>query len=117
MLRKVEPYVTYGFPTLSTIRRLIYKRGYVKSQGRRIPITDNRIIERALGRFGITCIEDLIHEISTCGPRFKVANNFLWPFKLNNPRGGYRDKRHPFTTKGDWGMREWEINEFITKCL
>jgi large subunit ribosomal protein L7e len=117
MIRRIEPYVTYGFPTVATIRRLIYKRGYVKVNGRRTAITDNRIIEKALGRVGITCIEDLIHEIVTCGPNFKAANNFIWPFKLNNPRGGYRNKRHPYITKGDWGLREWAMNDFIKQVL
>merc|ERR1712157_39307 len=30
MLRLIEPYVTYGFPTKSTIEKLIYKRGFGK---------------------------------------------------------------------------------------
>jgi 60S ribosomal protein uL30 len=70
-----------------------------------------------LGKTGITCVEDLIHEIATCGPNFKKANNFLWPFKLNNPRGGYKNKRHPFMTRGDWGARENEINTFINRMI
>ena len=46
-------------------------------------------LEKALGEQGIVCMEDLIHEIVTCGPNFKKANNFLWPFKLSNPKGGF----------------------------
>jgi len=57
---------------------LIYKRGYGKVDGKRIPLTDNRIIEASLGKYGITCVEDLVHEIYTVGPNFKKANNFLW---------------------------------------
>nr|CAD1832007.1 unnamed protein product [Ananas comosus var. bracteatus] len=30
MLRRVEPYVTYGYPNLKSVRELIYKRGYGK---------------------------------------------------------------------------------------
>merc|ERR1711982_226497 len=30
MLRLVEPYVTYGYPNLKTVRELIYKRGFAK---------------------------------------------------------------------------------------
>lgn len=30
MLRRVEPYVTWGTPNLKTVRELIYKRGYGK---------------------------------------------------------------------------------------
>jgi large subunit ribosomal protein L7e len=54
----------------------------------RIPLTDNSIVEAALGKYGLICVEDLIHEIFTCGPHFKEANNFLWPFKLSSPLGG-----------------------------
>lgn len=35
-----------------------------------------------LGRSGVICTEDLIHEIFTVGPKFKYASNFLWPFKV-----------------------------------
>jgi hypothetical protein len=41
---------------------------------------------QSLGKYGITCIEDLIHEIFTVGPAFKQASNFLWPFKLSCAR-------------------------------
>lgn len=30
MLRIAEPYITYGYPTLKSVRHLIYKRGFVK---------------------------------------------------------------------------------------
>jgi large subunit ribosomal protein L7e len=72
---------------LKSVRELIYKRGYGKINRQRKALTDNAMIEKSLGRHGIICIEDLIHEISTVGPHFKQASNFLWPFKLNNPNG------------------------------
>ena len=71
MLRRVEPYITYGYPTQKTISDLVYKRGYGKVNGNRIPLTDNQIIENELGSRGIICVEDLIHEIHTVGPNFK----------------------------------------------
>jgi large subunit ribosomal protein L7e len=49
MLRRVEPYITYGYPSHSTIRKLIYKRGYGKVNGSRIPLTENAIVESVLG--------------------------------------------------------------------
>lgn len=30
MLRIAEPYITWGYPNLKSVRELIYKRGYVK---------------------------------------------------------------------------------------
>lgn len=52
----------------------------------RIPLINNGIIEEALGKYNIICIEDLIHEIYTVGPNFKQASNFLWPFKLSSAK-------------------------------
>ena len=117
MLRKVEPYILYGYPSRETISKLVYKRGYGKVNGQRLPLTDNAVVEKELGKHGIVCVEDLINEVATCGPKFKEAANFLWPFKLNNPKGGFEGKRHPFHTGGSWGNREEELNSFIKKML
>jgi large subunit ribosomal protein L7e len=57
---------------------LVYKRGFAKVNGQRLPIHDNNVIEENLGKFGIRGIEDLIHELVTVGPNFKQANTFLW---------------------------------------
>ncbi|KAF6144891.1 hypothetical protein GIB67_023954 [Kingdonia uniflora] len=115
MLHRVEPYVTFGYPNLKSVKELIYKRGYGKLNKRRIALTDNSIIEQALGKFGIICIEDLIHEIFTVGPHFKEANNFLWPFKLSAPSGGLKKKRNHYVEGGDAGNREDFINEMIRR--
>jgi large subunit ribosomal protein L7e len=114
MLRLVEPYITYGEPNLKSIRELIYKRGYGKVDKQRIPLTDNAIIEKSLGKFDILCVEDLVHEIATAGPNFKQASNFLWPFKLSNPTGGWRTRKFKhFVQGGDFGDRETNINKLI----
>ncbi|KAF2749566.1 60s ribosomal protein-like protein l7 [Sporormia fimetaria CBS 119925] len=114
MLKIVEPYIAYGYPNLKNVRELIYKRGYGKVDKQRIPLTDNEIIEKCLGQFGIVSIEDLIHEIYTVGPNFKQACNFLWPFKLSNPTGGFRPRKFKhFIEGGDLGNREHHIGALI----
>ncbi|KAM2917221.1 hypothetical protein FF1_046048 [Malus domestica] len=115
MLHRVEPYVTYGYPNLKSVKELIYKRGYGKLNKQRIALTDNAIVEEALGKYGIICTEDLIHEILTVGPQFKEANNFLWPFKLKAPLGGLKKKRNHYVEGGDAGNRENYINELIRR--
>mmetsp|Transcript_94206 Transcript_94206/g.253625 ORF Transcript_94206/g.253625 Transcript_94206/m.253625 type:complete len:255 (-) Transcript_94206:81-845(-) len=117
MLKLVQPYVTYGYPSLKTVRALVYKRGHGKVTKQRIPLTDNQIIADKLGEKGLHGMEDLIHEIYTVGPSFKQAANFLWPFKLSAPRGGFKCKRHGYCEMkgGDWGNREEEINELIAR--
>ncbi|XP_012342823.2 60S ribosomal protein L7 [Apis florea] len=118
MLRIVEPYITWGYPNLKSVRELIYKRGFAKINRQRIPITSNSIIEKNLvRRSGIICIEDLIHEIFTVGPKFKFASNFLWPFKLNTPNGGWRKKTNHYVEGGDFGNREDKINELLRRMV
>lgn len=116
MLKIVEPYIAYGQPNLKSVRELIYKRGYGKINGQRVPLTDNRLIEEHLGKHGIICMEDLIHEVFTVGTHFKEASNFLWPFKLSSPNGGFRERKvlH-FVEGGDTGDREMLINDLIRK--
>jgi len=119
MLKIINPYVTYGYPTRKMVKELIYKRGYAKLHKQRIPLVDNEIISTALGEKGFHGMEDLIHEIYTVGPHFKEAANFLWPFKLNPPRGGFRCKRHGFgeIRGGDWGNRMDLINKLVERML
>jgi len=123
MLKCIQPFVTYGYPSLSVIRQLIYKRGYVKvgkpGARQRVRIQHNEIISDNLGQFGVHGVEDIVHEIFTCGPNFKAVNNFLWPFKLNSPRKGFVAKRHGFSEprKGDWGGRDALVNELIKRML
>ncbi|CCA73042.1 probable 60s ribosomal protein L7 subunit [Serendipita indica DSM 11827] len=114
MLKLVEPYITYGEPNLKTVRELIYKRGYGKVDKQRVPLSSNAIIEQALGKYDILSIEDLVHEIFTVGPNFKQASNFLWPFKLSNPTGGWRTRKFKhYVQGGDHGNRESNINKLV----
>jgi len=118
MIRIIEPFITFGYPSRTTISNLIYKRGYGKVNRMRIPLTDNSIIAGELGASGLNCVEDLIHEIVTCGPKFKEANNFLWPFKLSSPLGGFELKRHSFAQGyGAYGDREELINTLVKKMM
>ena len=117
MLRTVEPYIAYGYPTLKTVRNLIYKRGFGKVRGQRVPISDNTVIENQLRRYNISCVEDLVHEIYTCGPSFKRASNFLWPFKLRSPTGGYTKKTVHFNEGGDAGNRGNLIGKLVNRMI
>lgn len=117
MLRVVEPFVAYGFPSRHTVSKLVYKRGFAKVNHQRLPITSNDLVEEHLGKYGITCMEDIIHELVTCGPHFREASRFLWPFKLSSPRKGFVAKRHSYIEGGDWGNREDNINDLALRML
>lgn len=117
MLRLVEPYVAYGYPNLKTIRDLVYKRGFGKVNKQRVPISENAVIEGALGKYGIICVEDLIHEIYTVGKHFKETANFLWPFKLSSPVGGFKKKLVHFNEGGDAGNRGSKIHALVARMV
>ncbi|XP_026476718.1 60S ribosomal protein L7 [Ctenocephalides felis] len=117
MLRIAEPYITWGYPNLKSVRELLYKRGFAKIDGQRVPITDNTIIEKKLARFGHICMEDLVKDIFTVGPSFKYTSNFLWPFKLNTPTGGWRKKTVHYVEGGDFGNREDKINSLLRNMV
>merc|ERR1712203_97203 len=117
MLRICEPYITWGTPNIKSIREMIYKRGFIKVDGKRTPITSNDLVEETLGRHGIICVEDMIHEIATVGPNFKYVSNCLWPVKLNTPTGGWRKKTNHFVEGGDFGCREDKINALLRKMV
>merc|ERR1719183_1399489 len=117
MLRICEPYITWGTPNLKSIREMVYKRGFLKVDGKRTPITSNDLVESTLGRHGIICVEDIIHEIATVGPNFKYVSNCLWPMKLNTPTGGWRKKTNHFVEDGDFGCREDKINALLRKMV
>merc|ERR1719201_2406700 len=117
MLKRVEPYLSYGYPNLKSVRDLIYKRGFGKINKQRLPLNDNAVVEKGLGKYGIMCMEDLVHEIYTVGPHFREANNFLWPFKLRPAKGGQAKKRKGFCEGGQAGNREDLMNKLIANML
>ncbi|KAJ6934279.1 60S ribosomal protein L7-1-like [Populus alba x Populus x berolinensis] len=115
LLQKVEPYVTYGYPNVKNVSDLIYKKGYGKIDNKRVPLIDNNIIEQALGKYGILCLEDIVHEVANAGPHFREILNFLGSFSLNKPKEGLQGKRTLFKDGGDTGNRENQINDLIDK--
>ncbi|KAH0519544.1 60S ribosomal protein L7 [Microtus ochrogaster] len=92
MLRIVEPYIAWGYPNLKSVNELIYKRGYGKIHKKRIALTDNSLIARSLGKYGIICMEDLIHEIYTTSLslswRTQMKSILVTPCPWNLAQGG-----------------------------
>lgn len=118
MLNLIEPYIAYGYPTVSTIKKLICKRGFLKINNQRIPLMNNDQIEKKLGHLDIKSIACIINELYTCGPNFTIILRSLWPFKLNSPKGGYRGKkRKHFIEGGTYGNHENYINNLTNKMI
>ncbi|XP_055917950.1 uncharacterized protein LOC129950139 [Eupeodes corollae] len=118
LLRLAEPFVCYGYPSLTTIRELLFKKGFAMIEKKKTPIQSNTMIEEQLGEKGIICLEDIIHEIFTVGPNFDTVTSFISPFMLNNPKDGWQKKVSvSYKRGGEYGNRKEAINELISRCL
>lgn len=119
-LHLIEPWVTYGAPSKSMVNDLIRRRGHGKLDGKRIPLSDNTIVEKALGENtegAVICVDDMVHELYSVGSEFKKVNNFLWAFHLQAPRSKFQKEKLNFKDGGDYGDRGEEIDELIRQML
>lgn len=92
----VQDYVTYGYPTKKLVNDLVRKRGFLKKDDKKLPISDNVLIEELLGHQemgpnGCICIEDIIDNIWKCKDEalvgiFNQINKVLWPMQLGSLR-------------------------------
>ncbi|KAI7879847.1 ribosomal protein L30, ferredoxin-like fold domain-containing protein [Mucor mucedo] len=114
-LQRIEPFVSYGVPSLKTVRELVMKRGATTIKGVRTPLTDNALVEELLGEKGVICVEDIIHEIVSVGENFDVVSKFLSPFQLNDPVQGWRQKKLKEVTErlNEEESAEDDINKLI----
>jgi large subunit ribosomal protein L7e len=66
---------------------LIRKRGNLKKDGKRVPLTDNNLIEEILGTTaGVICVEDIIEAVVNCASpdsHFEEVRLALWPIQLH----------------------------------
>lgn len=83
LLKLVEPYVAFGYPTIQTVRDLIFKHGFLRIKGKRTAINSNKLIEDHLGEFGCICIEDIVHDLFTVSENFKNVRSLLLPFSVS----------------------------------
>lgn len=66
-LIQVQNYIAFGYPSKQLVNDLVRKRGNLRKDGKRVPLTDNNLIEEILGiSAGVICVEDIIDAIVNC---------------------------------------------------
>merc|ERR1719471_595991 len=116
-IKIIEPYITWGYPSLRSIHNLIFKYGYGEVDGVKSALSSNVIIENKFSAQGLLCLEDVVKQIFEAGPHFEMLVKFMYPFKLTPPKGGFRRVAQPFSKNGAWGNRAEKINSLIRKML
>ncbi|GAB0087285.1 60S ribosomal protein L7 [Sergentomyia squamirostris] len=118
MLSIIEPYVTWGTPSIHTVRNLIFKKGKLFVNGKLEAIQSNAMIEENLGDLGVICTEDIVHELFTGGENFDKINGRLKTFRMSAPRDGWKKKLNKsFEKGGEYGNRGTAIDDLIDLCM
>ena len=117
MVKLIESYVTWGYINKNTIEDLLRKRGSVTVGNNEPNELENTRIEDALGKLGIVCIEDIIHELTYESKNAKDVLNFLGYFKLEANDDGFEKANISFEKGGSQGFRGDKINELLKKMI
>jgi len=145
LLHLVEPWVVYGPPSRAAVVDLIERRGYGRKvevnnkqkekddseskkslkkgnpPPRRVPLSDNVVIEQALGECcNILCKEDLVEELCQSQPskHFEHVAQFLWPFRLTDSKTPIERRVLKIKDgKDEYGDRGEAITEYIQNVL
>jgi len=118
LLHLVEPFVLYGIPSKATVTDLIVRRGHGRINGKRTPLSDNIIVEEALGEeTGIICLEDLVHEIYSAGKEFVKVASFLAPFQFTDMKSRFQKDKLNEKTTHDYGDKGELIDEYVRQML
>jgi len=118
LLHLVEPWVAYGPPSSKSVQDLIERRGHAQIDGERVPLSDNTVIETALGEeHNLLCVEDLVHALINPGDDFDVASKFLWPFRLADSKTHFERQTLHLKDGKEYGDLGERIEEYIQKVL
>ena len=118
LLHLVEPWVIYGPPSSKLVKDLIQRRGHARIDRERVPLSDNTVIETALGlKHNLLCVEDLVHSLTSTDGDFEVVTKFLWPFRLADSKTHFERKTLHLKDGKDYGDIGDRIEEYILKVL
>ncbi len=109
MLEKAKDYITWGDIDKKTLEELIVKRGRL--------IGDKPIDAQYLESINFKSVEELANAIMEKKINYNDLPNIKPVFRLNPPRGGYKNTKRNVKEMGDLGYRGKEINELIKKMM
>jgi len=116
-IKIIDPYITWGYPSLRSIHSLVFKYGYGTVKGEKSALSSNKLVEDSFSAQGLLCLEDLVQELFSAGAHFTEISTFMRPFQLLAPKGGFKRSHTHFSKNGSWGGRAEKINAMIRKML
>lgn len=108
MLRKVKDYVTWGEPSVETVKLLLKTRGKITG--------DEKVTDDVLKELGYENVEKLANAIVTGEVEFSQLNGIKPFFRMHPPKKGFkRTVKRPYKDHGELGYRGEAINELIKR--
>ena len=117
LIKLIENYVTWGFIKKTRIEELLRKRGSVTAGNKEQNELDNAQIEASLGKCGIFCLEDIVHELSYETKNAKSVLNYLGYFTLSEREGGFDKVNLMYEKGGNTGFRGDKINSLLKEMI
>jgi len=108
MLQKAKDWITWGEPTVETIRLLLEKRGKVSG--------GNRIDAETLKTLGYKGMDELAVALHTCQVEINKLDGVKPFFRLHPPSKGFkRTVKRPYRARGELGYRGDAINDLAKR--
>lgn len=100
----------WGYPNLKSANKLIYQLAYGKINRKWIALTGNTWITRSLGKCGIVCMEDVIHEDLFCWKIFQRSKQLPVTLQIIFSTRWNEEKDHP----SSW---RWRCSQKINRLI
>jgi len=108
MLQKAKDWITWGEPTVETIRLLLEKRG--RTPGGR------RVDEETLKTLGYEDFNNLASDLQSCQVALNGLDGVKPFFRLHPPSKGFkRTVKRPWGARGELGYRGEAINDLAKR--
>ena len=108
MLRKAKNHITWGKPSLETIKLVLEKRGRLTG--------DKPITNEALKELGYESIDNLAEKLYLGELEFSQLKGIKPFFRMHPPKKGFKKSiKRPYRDRGELGDRKETINELVSR--
>jgi large subunit ribosomal protein L30 len=108
MLQRAKDWITWGEPSMDTVKEILIKRG--KAPGN-IKLTEEYIKELGFENF-----DDIAEKLVNCEVSINQIDGIKPFFRLHPPKKGFRKSiKRPYKSKGELGYRGHAINELAKR--
>lgn len=108
MLQKAKDWITWGEPTVDTVKAILEKRG--KAPG------DKKLTEEYIKELGFEGFDDLAEKLVNCEVSINQIEGIKPFFRMHPPKKGFKTSvKRPYKSKGELGYRGEKINELAVR--